>query len=269
MKKSLRWKGIQILTAAIAALAVVSLGIRANVSWADEPGGEDIEVPAPAPRPAPAPPPPPPPAADEDNFHLYISGNVGGAFTKGRASGSIAGWPNHGSDRDADVFGGGALGIQWVGDPVGVRFEIEGQAARGADLETDWGPAGFLTMHTNVNTWAMFGNIWVDFPITETVSVFGGGGMGVAVTDITSNILSPPAGFYSDKSRDDTTWAWQTGGGISIAATDWLTFDTSYRFVDLGEPDLRFRAGAFPSDVEMHLQSHDVMLGVRMHFLSF
>ena len=191
---------------------------------------------------------------------------------KGRSSGSIIGaggsFPNTGNDRDEDVFGGGSLGLHYDGGPVGVRVEIEGQAARGLDLATDWGPAGAFPMHTNVNAWAMFGNIWLDFPITEVVSIFAGGGMGFAVTDMTSSVIAP-GGLFSDKTREETTWAWQTGGGISIAATDWLTFDTSYRFVDLGEPDLDFRAGAFPSDVVMHLQSHDVMLGVRMNFFSF
>jgi len=112
----------------------------------------------------------------------------------------------------------------------------------------------------------MFVNGWLDFPIMDSVSIFGGGGMGVASTDITTELFPSTIG---DKSRDDTTWAWQVGGGISIAATDWLAFDTSYRFIDLGEPDLKFRLLPFPSDLEMHLQSHDVMLGVRMNFFSF
>jgi len=256
MTKFLRWHGIQLFTALIAALAVVSLGLQADVAWADDPGGEDIDVPAPAPAPAPAPPPP----ADDDDFHLYLSGNVAGAFTKGRPSGSIGGWPNSGSDRDEDVFGGGSLGLHYDASPVGVRVELEGQAGRGLDLETDAGPFGLFTMHTNVNTWAMFVNGWLDFPITESFSIFGGGGLGFAVTDMDS---------VGSKSRDDETFAWQVGGGISIAPTDWLIFDTSYRFVDLGEPDLVFRFAPPPADLEMHLQSHDVMLGVRMNFFSF
>jgi opacity protein-like surface antigen len=262
MTEFLRLNGFRVFTAVVAALAVVSLGLQADVAWADDPGGEDIDVPAPAPAPA----PPPPPPADEDNFHLYLSGNVAGAFTKGSPSGSVAGWPNSGSDRDKDVFGGGSLGLHYDASPVGVRAEIEGQAGRGLDLETDAGPLGAWTMHTNTNTWAVFVNGWLDFPITESVSIFGGGGLGFAVTDITS---SPAGTFVSDKSRNDSTFAWQVGGGISIAATDWLTFDTSYRFVDLGEPDLKFRIFPPPADLEMHLQSHDLMLGVRMNFFSF
>jgi len=238
------------------------LGLQADVAWADDPGGEDIDVPAPAPAPAP---PPPPPPADDDNFHLYLSGNVAGGFTKGRSSGSIAGNPNRGNDRDEDVFGGGSLGLHYDASPVGVRVELEGQAGRGLDLRTKWGPLGIGTLHTNVNTWAMLVNGWLDFPITESFSIFGGGGLGFAVTDMTSVAL----GEGGDKSRNDETFAWQVGGGISIAATDWLTFDTSYRFVDLGQPDLKFRAAPFPSDLEMQLVSHDVMLGIRMNFFSF
>jgi opacity protein-like surface antigen len=283
MREFFPMNGFRGFAALVAALAVVSIGVRADVAFADDPGGEDIDVPAPAPAPAPAPPPPPPPA-DEDDFDLYLSGNVGGSFAKGRASGSIfqtlpdagvAIFAQTGNDRDEDVFGGGSLGLHYHPGRVGIRAEIEGQAARGYDLGTDidvtWLPPGIgligtPRLRTKVNTWAMFGNIWLDFPLTESLSLFAGGGVGFAVTDMTSG-----SSFFavSDKTREDTTWAWQTGGGISIAATDWLAFDLGYRFVDLGEPDLKFRMLDAPSDLEMHLQSHDVTLGVRMNFLSF
>jgi len=284
MRESLQLDGYRALLALVAAVAVLSLGVRADVAWADEPVGEDIEVPAPAPAPSRAAPPPAPLPADEDNFHLYVSGNVGGSFAKGRASGSLVDpvpfggavlFAQSGSDQDEDVFGGGSLGIQYDHSPVGLRVELEGQAARGYDLSTVLpvlaAPPGVVffgipSAHTNVNTWALFGNIWLDFPLAESFSVFAGGGMGIAVTDMTTTLFSSGLG---DKTRDDTTWAWQAGGGVSIAATDWLTFDTSYRFVDLGEPDIKFRAYPLPSDLEMHLQSHDVMMGVRVNFFSF
>jgi opacity protein-like surface antigen len=262
MSRHLRWHGIQILTALIAALALVSLGIRANIARADEPMGEEIEVPAPAPAPPRvAPPPPAPPPAAEKNYHLYLSGMVGGEFAKGESSGSIAGVANFGKDNDEDVFGGGALGLHYDGSPVGVRVEFEAQAARDIDLNT----LGRFPLDSELHTWTMLGNIWLDCPITDVVSIFGGGGLGMAVTDMTTTI------FYGvgDKTRNDTTFAWQVGGGLSFAATDWLTFDTSYRFVDLGQPDLKYRVYAFPSDLEMQLHSHDVVFGVRMNFFSF
>lgn len=266
MSESLRWHGIRIFTALIAALAVASLGVRADLAWADEPGGEDIVVPPPAPVE-----PPPAPPADDDKFHLYLSGNLGGSFAKGRSGGSIN-WggpigisPNTGNGQDEDVFGGGALGIAYDGDPIGVRFEMEGQAARGYDLTTD-SAFGIATLSTSVNTWAMFWNTWLDVPITESWSIFGGGGIGFSVTDMTTHPAGIPIG---DKSRNDDNFAWQVGGGFSVAATDWLFIDTSYRFVDLGDPDLIIRLAPPPSDLEMKLQSHDLMLGVRMNFFSF
>jgi opacity protein-like surface antigen len=263
MSEFLRLNGLRGFAVLIAALAVVSLGVQADVAYADDPGGEDIDVPAPAPAPAP---PPPPPPVDEDDFHLYLSGNVAGSFAKGRSSGSVAGFPNVGNDQDEDVFGGGSLGIHYDGSPVGLRFEMEGQAARGLDLDTSFGPGGVAPLSTTVNSWAMLWNIWLDFPITESISIFGGGGMGFAVSDMTTRVVPTALG---GKTREDTTWAWQTGGGISVAVTDWLAFDTSYRFIDLGEPNLDFGVFPPPADLSMHLQSHDVMLGVRMNFLSF
>jgi len=151
MREFLRLDGFRAFAALVAALAVVSLGVRANVAFADDPGGEDIDVPAPAPAPAPAPPPPPPPA-DEDNFHLYISGNVAGSFAKGRSSGSVAGFPNVGNDQDEDVFGGGSLGLHYDASPVGLRVEVEGQAGRGLTLYTGYGPGGIAPFRTTTNT---------------------------------------------------------------------------------------------------------------------
>jgi opacity protein-like surface antigen len=269
MSESLRWHGIRIATALLATLAVVSLGIRANIAWADEPMGEDIVVPPPAPPPAPAPPPPPPPpppTADEENVHLYLSGNVGGSFAKGSSKGAILGFPNEGSDEDEDVFGGGALGIFYDHSPVGLRAEIEGQAARGYDLTTRWNLLGLalLPLDAEVKTWAMFGNLWLDFPITDSFSIFGGGGVGFAVTDMTTSFIAG----VGDKTRDATTFAWQGGGGITIEPSDWLAFDLGYRFIDLGEPEVNFRAIPL-SNHELRLQSHDVVLGVRMNFFSF
>jgi opacity protein-like surface antigen len=203
--------------------------------------------------------------ADEDEVHLYLSGNLGGSFAKGRSSRSLAGTPNIGSDQDEDVFGGGALGVHYDRGNIGLRVELEGQAARGYKFETKTGPGGSVTLYSTAKTWTMFSNVWLDFPITDCFSFFGGGGVGFQVTDLESHV----PGLVREKSHDDTTFAWQTGGGVTVSATDWLSFDVGYRFIDLGEPDLKFRFAPSGSKLKMHMQSHDLVLGIRANYFSF
>jgi len=261
----------RIATRFAAALAILSLGIATAPASADEPKRtEDIEVPPAAeppparPAPAPAAAPAPAPPAEADDFFLYLSGNVGGSFAKGDSSGynSAGGFRNTGDDRDETAFGGGALGIGWnASDAVRLRVELEGEAARGYDLATH-SIDNTLDYETNVQTWNLMGNVWLDFPIAEMFSIFTGGGLGIGVTDIDTTDF-----FVGGKSRDDTTFAWQVGGGFTVQLTDWLAVDTSYRYIDLGQPDLNFRAGA--GDYELELTSHDVVMGIRFNFFSF
>jgi len=272
MYHSKQRKQMQIATRIALALAVLSLGLATAPAWADEPKRtEDIEVPPPAepppPAPAPAPaaaPAPAPAPVQADQFFLYLSGNVGGSFARGDSSGynNAGGFRNTCDDRDKTAFGGGALGIGWnASDAVHLRVELEGEAARGYDLATR-SIDDALQYETNVQTWNLMGNIWLDFPVADRLSLFTGGGLGIGVTDIDATDF-----VVFGKSRDDTTFAWQVGGGFTVKATDWLAFDTSYRYIDLGQPDLNFRNGA--GDYELELPSHDVVLGVRFNFFSF
>jgi opacity protein-like surface antigen len=246
------------LTILLAAIAVVALGVRPDFAWADEPVGEDIVVPPPAP----AVPPPPPPPPDEDDTHLYISGNVGVSFAVGEAGGRNAffGFNNGGDDSNETAFGGGALGILFDTSPVRFRAEVEGHAARGYDFQTNFaGPVG--RYDTNVNAWTIFTNLWVDYPIIDTFSVFAGGGIGAAVHDFNTN-------FFGNRGRssDDAEFAWQLGAGMSFEFTDWLALDTSYRYIDMGQPDLNLNLGG---DYELDLGSHDMLFGVRVTYFSF
>jgi len=274
MSHSKRLDPIRISTAIAAAFAVLSLGIAMAPASADEPKRtEDIEVPPAAepapPPPAPAPAParaaaPAPAPADEDAFFLYLSGNAGGSFAKGDSDGYnfLGSFNNNGHDRDETAFGGGALGVGWrASDAVGVRVELEGEAARGYDFATK-SINGTLDYETNVQTWNLMGNIWLDFPITEMFSVFTGGGLGIGVTDIDTTDFQ-----VGGNSRDDTTFAWQVGGGFTVDLTDWLALDTSYRYIDLGQPDLTFNGGN--GLYELELTSPDVVMGVRFNFFSF
>ena len=274
MNRFLRVIGIRKSTAVI---AVSTLVLGAGVAIADDIGGEDIVVPPPAP--APAPPPPPPPVEDE-KFKLYLSGIVGFSWAKGEADGEnqcCFGGPNQdnlGHDWDTTVFGGGALGLDSDLGPVGLRFEIEGQAARGYDMKTK-GPlqspldGDFQTENSpyllSTNSWAMFTNFWLDLPVTDAFDFYFGGGVGFGVHDFT---LQQKTIGIKDTSHDDLEFAWQVGSGFAYDVADWLTLDIGYRFARFGRVDI-YLPPRLGGEYELKLESHDAILGVRINYYSF
>jgi len=283
MKGFLRFNGIRKSTAAFAILAIFTLGLGAGAAMADDIGGEDVVVPPPAPAPAPPPPPPPPPPVAEQNFKLYLTGITGYSWGKGEASGHnncCAPWfprpdrKNRGQDWDGTVFGGGALGIDADLGPIGMRLEAEGQAARGYDMKTK-GPVfddyalEFKTPNSpyliSSNSWAVFFNLFMDLPITETFDFYMGGGVGFGVHDFR---VRQKAMNIGDTSHDDLNFAWQVGGGFAYDVADWLTLDLGYRYVDFGKMDVNLPQPV-GGDYQMHLVSHDMILGVRINYFSF
>jgi opacity protein-like surface antigen len=284
MNGFLRFNDIRKSTAAFAALAVITLIFGAGAAMADEIGGEDVVIPppaAPAPPPA-APAPAPPPPVEEDMFKLYLSGITGYSWAKGEAGGKNkccfpfdSRQKNRGHDWDGTVFGGGALGIDADLGPVGMRFEVEGQAARGYDMKTK-GPVTddykqeFETRNSpyllSSNSWAMFGNFWLDLPVTETFDFYLGGGVGIGVHDF--SLQQKSLDISKDTSHDDLNFAWQVGAGFAYDVAEWLTLDLGYRYADFGILDI-YLPGPLRGEYKQHLTSHDAILAIRLNYYSF
>jgi len=284
MTGSLRFDAARRTTAAIAALAVFSLVPGAAV--AEEIGGEDIVIPPPAeppPAPPPAPAPPPPPPVEEDKYTLYLSGITGFSWAKGEAGGhndccafndTRERDKNKGHDWDTTVFGGGALGLGADLGPVGIRFEIEGQAARGYDMKTKGPITGDGPYHLSSITWGMFANLFMDIPITDAFDFYLGGGIGFGVHDFKVQYKNDPGGpggynwRVKTKSNDDINWALQAGAGFAYDVLDWLTLDVGYRYVTFGDMDVNLPQ-PLGGDYQLNLHSHDAILGVRINYYSF
>ncbi len=239
---------------------------------ADEPSGEpDLD----------APPPPVSQPADEDRFHFYLTGEVGGDFPHMQSSGTntVGAFPNSGSDHDDDFFGGGALGVAVDFGPVVMRAEAEGFSERNFRFTTNSfpGPPGPITFfyRGTFDAWTVMGNLWVDYPLSNVwpdipvvrnLVAFGGGGLGTARTqlDMTDGVVAA--------SGRDTNFAWQAGLGLGYAITDWLTLEASYRHIDLGETDVDMTAvvgGAAAGNYDLDVDSDQVVGGLRVTFFSF
>jgi opacity protein-like surface antigen len=220
-------------------------------------------------------------SGDEDRFHLYLTGEIGGDFARMSSSGlnTAGAFRNTGADHDDDFFGGGALGVAVDVGPVVVRVEAEGFSERDYRFRTNSfpGPPGPITFfyRGNFEAWTVMGNLWFDYPlnnlwpdlsVVRNLVISAGTGFGAARTQ-----LSMTDGVVRADAKD-TNFAWQLGAGLGYAITDWLTLEVSYRHIDLGETSVDMYAvldGALAGNYDLKVNSEQVMGGLRLTFFSF
>jgi opacity protein-like surface antigen len=220
-------------------------------------------------------------SGDEDRVHFYLTGEIGGDFARLSSTGTntAGSFRNSGAVHDEDFFGGGALGMAFDFGPVVVRAEIEGFSERDYSFTTNsfpgWpGPITFFYTG-DFEAWTVMGNLWVDYPLSNlwpdlpvvrNLVAFGGAGFGVARTE-----LAMTDGVVIADGKD-TNFAWQIGAGLGYAITDWLTFEVSYRHIDIGETkvDMNIVGAGFPAgNYELKVNSEQVVGGLRVTFFSF
>lgn len=221
---------------------------------------------------------------------LYATAEIGISGASGDSGGSTDFFDNTGDDSDSSPVYGGAAGIaipinellptswddrlrSWrVNLPTwDMRFELEGLAGRDYELRTDGGDGYF----TEVDNWVVMHNWWMDvpirgavewafgrFPLLEPVSVYAGGGIGMAGTKVsaTDNVSSG-----SDRSY---RFAWQASAGFEYELTEYVTLSAGYRYFDLGEADIDLnRPGGIPfGDYTLDARAHEFTTGVRVTF---
>lgn len=96
----------------------------------------------------------------------------------------------------------------------------------------------------------VMGNIYLDMPFTRYVRPYVGGGIGTA--------------FYAvkDKAKDTKesghNFAWNAGGGLGIKLTRNVTFDSGYRYINMGSVETKTE--------ELNFDAHEVYAGLRFLF---
>ncbi len=232
---------------------------------------------------------------------FFVSGDVGmsvGTADSGGTNTRFAPgfvFDNTGEDTDTTPSFGGSVGFEfgldevfpwempvpsWMGESFRfprwkVRTELEGRARLDSDFLTD-GASSATPYRSEVTSYTGMHNLWLDFPVhpplaalfgripmLEPLSFYTGAGIGLSVHDIeTSDTTS---------TGDDTTYhfAWQAGGGISYALTEWAHISLGYRYASLGEPDIDLEDG--PTDAgnfTLALTAHEVGTRIRFNFYS-
>ncbi len=146
-----------------------------------------------------------------------------------------------------------ALGFRFI---PALRTEIEaGFRKNDFDEAAINGPS--TSLGGDVMVWSGMLNVFFDFVNPTNFTPYIGGGAGWAWVDAD---LRGPAGASFDE-RDDV-WAWQIGGGASMAINPQMALVLDYRYFVTDDPEFTFNGTA----VETEYTSHNVALGLRFNF---
>ncbi len=183
---------------------------------------------------------------------------------------------------------GGNFGIDWGS---GLRTEIE-LAARGntskshAHLVTNYqygyygtiGPYTYwstdtqVPAHVHLRAYSVMANVWYDFQTDMGFTPYIGGGIGLAQIQIDGSLGRPDFAnldgaltIINLHEKNDTTFAWQVGAGISVPITDGIKASLDYRYFSAHAAKLKLEPGFQGGNVNADFDSHDIMIGLRFN----
>jgi hypothetical protein len=216
---------------------------------------------------------------------FYASADLGISAGEGKASGTTDFFTNTGSDSDSSPVYGGSLGFDVsfaelvppsAELPIGrwhLRSEFEGLAGRDYELITQ----GAEPVFSDVTSWTVMQNVWLDFPvhppvafffgrvpILEPMNLYVGAGIGLGVTRIeTSDNVAVG-------SKEKYGFAYQAGIGIGYDLTRRVSVSLGYRYHDPGSIEARLDTPG-PVDIgsiKMDLAAHEISAALRVRFFS-
>lgn len=181
---------------------------------------------------------------------------------------------------------GGNFGIDWGS---GLRTELE-LAARGnkskshAHLKTTYayqyyGGAGHtrnggtgtgpftiystdaqVPAHLNLRAYSLMANAWYDFNTDTGFTPYIGGGIGLAQVQIDGSLNGTNL-----HEKNDTTFAYQLGAGISVPISDSIKASLDYRYFAANGAKLKLEPGFHGGNVNADFDSHSIMVGLRFN----
>ena len=151
-------------------------------------------------------------------------------------------------DQYSQVVFGGALALGYNFGPkfnVPIRAEVEYAMRSNAGNNKDGSSAGGSWWNTKqtMNVSTLFFNGYFDIPTGTPFTPYIGGGLGMAFnyTQVKAEGFEPGGGapWSENKSRYDTTFAWNAGAGLSYAFTEHVSADLGYRFIGAGNREVK------------------------------
>ena len=138
------------------------------------------------------------------------------------------------------------------------------------------GQYGTNQYHAKKSEWLFLANAYADLGTFSGITPYVGGGIGASrntISNFTDDNILNGGGGYAD-SASQWNFAWALHAGVGIKATDRMTIDVGYSYVNLGDGqtanahnyDDRFtRANPEPFKFK-DITSHDFKVGVRYAF---
>ncbi len=211
---------------------------------------------------------------------FYLKGEAGASFSG--KTGRIPLRDDGGSQAFVDSRDLGTAAVLGVGAGVELagffRSELLFNYRTGYELDSkETFAIPGLGASADVDSYSLFLNSYFDVATLDLGSVeitpYLGGGVGLAIND-TDDLRFKAPGFTTIVLDGDTTtqFAWNAAAGLGIGATENLTIDIGYRYVDLGSfesgTDARQGAitGTFQKGAKGDLTAHEVMVGLRYRF---
>ncbi|MCA9199258.1 MAG: outer membrane beta-barrel protein [Planctomycetales bacterium] len=163
------------------------------------------------------------------------------------------------SDSDDDAFMSlSAIGIEHNHCHYATRFELEGGVRSQANWQFSPGSAPIVDARID-DVWSLATNVWIDVPLTERISLFGGGGVGAATADISVQSGAVNGG------RDMFKFLYQAGTGLTYHCSHRLHLDVGYRYLNLGNANLDLFNGNTPAgNVSLDIDANEFYVGFRL-----
>jgi len=173
---------------------------------------------------------------------FYVAGIAGASFATLTNGGSFEAIPGSvfsstGSVNDTLFTGGGAVGMAFAKPSGQLRLELEGRDRGAMSGPTTLAVSGETLLNQAATTtasgvWSFMTNFWRDFDLTDTVGLYGGGGIGIGGYQYQT--ASPDPQLTVTGASTVNSFAWQVGTGVTYQMSSRVTFDVGYRFFSIG-----------------------------------
>lgn len=128
-------------------------------------------------------------------------------------------------------------------------FRTELEYSKKADIERK----EFLT---KIETQSFMLNSYLDIDTASKFTPYLSAGIGFSKIKVFD--------FFYETVLNDTNFTWQIGAGASYKATDKLSIDAGFRYIDFGNLSQSYYAGVITEDVDM--TANEFYMGVRFSF---
>jgi opacity protein-like surface antigen len=188
------------------------------------------------------------------------------------------GWHDKGGFASSPLFGGG-VGYQfneWFRGDATIEYR-GGANFNALDWVETTSSAYTNEFHAKKSEWLFLANGYVDLGEYGPIVPYVGAGIGTSRNTISNfrdvNVINGGGAWASTDSQ--WNFAWALHAGLGIKATDRMTIDLGYSYVNLGNartgPAVNYDPVNFPNTngdgMEFHkLTSHDLKLGIRYAF---